>query len=142
MSDEKNIIVRVVDWTSGTARSTYPAQPVLVNATGGVQAEVYPVFPGVCTLVMLERGPVLLWHKNQRPWPSPGDSYELLQDGDVVEVQLYGRAAGPDKHSMSGWVPDGAGAVPADDHPGPGRGEGPHGARLVSALLRQLETLQ
>jgi hypothetical protein len=84
-----------------------------------------------------------MWHKNQHPWPSPGDSYELLQDGDVVEVQLYGRAAGPDKPSWPGWVPDGTGAVPADDYRGPGRGEGPQaaGARLVSALLRQLEAL-
>jgi hypothetical protein len=73
MSDEKNIIVRVVDWRSGTERITHQEQTVLVNATGGVQAavkQVYPVFPGVCTLVMIERGPggsVLLWHKIQRP---------------------------------------------------------------------------
>jgi hypothetical protein len=146
MSDEKSITVCVVDWTSGTERITHPAQPVLVNATEGVQAavkQVYSVFPGACTLVMLQRPSetVLLWHKNQRSWPSPRESYELLQDGDVVEIQLYGRAAGPDKHSMPGWVPDGAGAVPADDYRGSGRGEGPHGARLVSVLLRQVEAL-
>jgi hypothetical protein len=148
MSDEKSIIVRVVDWTSGTEMITHQPQTVLVNATGGVQAavkQVYPVFPGVRTLVMLQRGPtetVLLWHKNQRPWPSPRDSYELLQDGDVVEIQLYAHPTGPDRRSMPGWMPDGADAVPADEYHEPGRGEGPHGARLVTALLRQLETLQ
>ena len=146
MCVEKNIIVRVVEWTSGNERTAYPAQTVLVNATGGVEAavtQVYPVFPGVCTRVVLVRGPVLLWHKHQRRWPSPGDSYALLQDGDGVEIQLYGRAAGPDKPSWPGWVPDGAGGPGDDRLPGPGRGEGPQaaGARLVSALLRQLGSL-
>jgi hypothetical protein len=147
MSDEKSITIRVVDWTSSTQRFTYSAQTVLINATGGVQAavkQVYTPFPGACTLVMLQRPSetVLLWHKNQRSWPSPRDSYELLQDGDVVEIQLYGHPTGPHKRTLPGWTPDGADVAPPDENHEPYLGDGPHGARLITALIRQLETLQ
>jgi hypothetical protein len=141
MSDEKSIIVRVVDWTSGTERRTYLAQTVLVNATGGVQAavkHVYPAFPGVCTRVIIERGPQLLWHKHQRQWPSPEDSYTRIQDGDVVEIQLYARPAGPDIKGPGRPV------LVADTHerdhglpPGPQESR----LRLLNALLRQLQGL-
>jgi hypothetical protein len=141
MSDEKSIIVRVSDWTSGTERITHPAQPVLVNATGGVQAavqQVYPAFPGVCLRVIIIRGPQLLWHKHQPQWPSPEDSYTRVQDGDVVEIQLYARPAGPDFFGPGRPVP--VEDTHERDHglpPGPQESR----RRLLTVLLRQLEGL-
>ncbi len=141
MSDEKSIIVRVVDWTSGTQRITYPAQTVLVNATGGVQEavqHVYPAFPGVCFRVIIARGVQLLWLRHRPQWPSPGDSYTRVQDGDVVEIQLYARPPGPDTYGPGRPV------LVEDTHerdhglpPGPQESR----LRLLNALLRQLQDL-
>jgi hypothetical protein len=136
---EKSISVRVVEW-SGNERKMYPAQPVRINATGGVEAAVraaYAVFPrGECLRVVRVRGPVLLWDRWSGLRHSPGDSYSLMQDGDVVEIQLRGQVAGPDTRGP-GWAPDGAAAFGADDFRGEGRGVGPQEARLtIGALLR------
>ena len=141
MPDEKSIIVRVVDWTSSTQRITHPAQTVLVNATGGVQEavqHVYPAFPAVCIRVIILRGLQLLWHTHTRQWPSPGDSYTRVQDGDVVEIQLYARPAGPDFFGPGRPVP--AEDTHERDHglpPGPQESR----RRLLTVLLRQLEGL-
>ena len=141
MSDEKSITVRVADWTSGTERITHPAQPVLVNATGGVQEavkHVYPAFPGACLRVIIIRGPQLLWHTRTRQWPSPEDSYTRVQDGDIVEIQLYARPVGPD------FFGPGRPVLVEDTHkrdhglpPGPQESR----RRLLTVLLRQLEGL-
>jgi hypothetical protein len=141
MSDEKSITIRVVDWTSSTQRITYPAQTVLINATGGVQEavqHVYPAFPASCTRVIILRGLQLLWHTHTRQWPSPEDSYTRLQDGDTVEIQLYARPTGPDYFGprRPGLVED----THERDHglpPGPQESR----LRLLNALLKQFETL-
>jgi hypothetical protein len=91
----------------------YAAQPQLINAAGGVDAAVrtaYPPFPRTCQRVVLVRGPVLLWGATVGAWQhSRADAYALVQEGDVVEVQLYGRAAGPDTKGPGR-------AVVAEDH--------------------------
>lgn len=127
---DKTISVRLVEWTSSWARTTLSTTPATLTADGGVEAAVraaYPAFPNNCVQVVLERGgggAVLLWHKHGGAWAhSHTDAYDLVQDGDVVEVQLRVVVLGPDK-----------GTVPAV-YSGPDQSN----ARLVCDLLRQLK---
>ncbi len=143
---EKRITVRVVEWTSHNERTEYAPRILVINTDDGVEAAVrvvYPVFPGVCRRVVLvpldpRLNPVLMWDVGVGAWVhSRGDAYRLMQEGDVVEIQVLGKVAGPDTKGPGRPVPVEDAHEFADT--GPPADPQASGARLVSALLRQLE---
>ncbi len=143
MASGKRISVRVVDWPRHDEMVGSLPQTVSMDAAGGVEVAVqtaYPAFPGSCQEVRLVTpASVPLWVNGAWLF-SHEDMYDAISEGYVVEVHLNGmRPTGPDAAGRPGWVPDGAAPPGADRLPGPGRGDGPLGARLVRELLSRLE---